>query len=88
MDAFDARPQAGSIKSIQRGVSSGNGTLSVNISSVNTSKAVVSFLGGNTANTNLVDLPYITLTSATVLTVTGGTAGGASPASWQIVEYY
>jgi hypothetical protein len=87
MDAFDARPP-GSIKSIQRGVASGSSALSVNISPVNTSKAVVSSLGGNTANANLIGLPYIVLASATVLTVTGGSNNGASNVSWQIVEYY
>ncbi len=88
MDAFDARPQAGTIKSIQRGVSSGNSTVSVNISPVNPSKSVLSFLGGNTNNTALGGLPYITLTGATVLTVTGGSTNGASYVSWQVVEYY
>jgi hypothetical protein len=88
MSALSQIYSGGRIKSIQRGVSSGNNAVSVTISPVDTSKAVVSFLGGNTNSTNLYGLPYITLTSATVLTVTGGSVGGTSPASWQIVEYY
>jgi hypothetical protein len=86
MDAFDVRPP-GSIKSIQRGVVSAASPALVTISPVNTNKAVLSFLGGNTGGTALSNLPYIALTSATVLTVSAS-GYNTSTLSWQIVEYY
>jgi len=84
-----------SIKSIQRGVtlSSSTASATVTISSVDTAKSFVSFLGisheatGSTADTLGQLLATITLTNATTLTITRKATALGTYISWEVIEY-
>lgn len=65
----------GAIKSIQRGAAAAG---AVTITSVNTSKSVVTNLGNANGSSSVV------LTNATTVTI----ASSAGNTSWQVVEYY
>ena len=85
----------GGIKSIQRGTVSLTGTAStatVTISPVNTSKAMLSFLGF-TSNGNAAlgeSLTRIALTDSTTITATRELTGNSfiNIVSWELVEVY
>lgn len=83
------RTPISSIKSIQRGISaSGSTTLDVAITSVNTSKSVISFLGVATNGTDPSYVPNINLASSTHLTITRQASVGTSAnVSWEVIEY-
>ena len=65
----------GQIKSIQRGVIASPGTAT--ITSVNTSKSLLAYLGASATGA------YVVLTNSTTVTATG-----AANVSYQVVEYY
>lgn len=90
-DATNWRPDGGrAIKSIQRGeillgsVTSATAT----ISAVNTSKAVLHYLGCSVDFASNVVLARLTLTNATTITAEKYTASNNTKISWQLVEYY
>lgn len=98
--AAQTYPPAGSIRSIQRGVATGDtgtGEASITISAINTARAVVTVNGGNYGNddggTATGACPTVQSLSSTNLTVGNATFQSASveigvSISWQIVEYY
>ena len=78
------------IKSIQRGVVTGDNGATATISSVNTSKTELRFLGFSTSST-LADatIRKIVLTNATTITMSNsGGAGTTSSVSWELTERY
>lgn len=76
----------GAIKSIQRGtVAAGTGGTAVAITSVNTAKTELRFLGGVSGTAG--DGPgYIVLTNAT--TITAYALAGTETISWELTERY
>lgn len=74
-------------KSIQRGVSSvgTNTTLAVTVSTVNTAKALTTFLGGSGAAANLV---YIALTGPSTLSITNKDVSNTAVVSWELREIF
>ena len=81
------------IKSIQRGVSTyavAALTITVTITSVTTSKAVVNHLGQRIESETSMGhaLSTMTLTNATTLTITRGIQGIVATAAWEVIEYY
>lgn len=89
--ARNVHPVPGSIKSIQRGVISiANATSSATatITSVNTSKAVLSFLGAEATADDVRQLPFLTFTNATTITATRSSTTGNQQVSFQVVEYH
>lgn len=95
-DGTNWKPIGGrAIKSIQRGVISmpdggSGGTIShtATVTSVNTSKADLTYLGNNSSGTGANSLAYLQLTNSTTITATRATSGSATAVSWQLVEYY
>lgn len=93
-------PPAGSIRSIQRGVATGDtgtGQASITISAINTARALVTVNGGNYGDddggTATGACPTVHSLSSTNLTVGNAAYQSASTTtgvalSWQIVEYY
>lgn len=74
-------------KSIQRGVTTVyvSTTLAVTISTVNTAKALLTFLGGAGIDVNLV---YIALTGPSTISITNRGASNTATVSWEIQEFY
>ena len=93
-DATNWRPDGGrAIKSVQRGVSgsaSGDSSIAVTISAVNTAKSELRYLGSGGVNANGTPIfTTIRLTNSTTLTAesTNGFAYHHS-ISWELTEYY
>lgn len=93
--ARNVNPPPGSIRSIQRGVASGDA--SITISSINPSRALVTINGGNYGDddggTATGACPVVQSLSATNLSISNATYKDVSvvrnaSVSWQIVEYY
>lgn len=87
-DAFDAKAP-GSIKSIQRGVSTiTGGSVAVSISRVDPNKTVLALLGFTT-NTAVDSTgnPYIFLQDAQTLKIMRAATSVTESISWQLVEY-
>ena len=85
-------PQTG-IKSIQRGVTGSvvaNGTESITISSVDTSKSILTNLGTATTNTGTFYTAqgYFELTSSTNINFQNGGGSNSVKGAWQLVEYF
>lgn len=84
----------GGIKSIQRGVTgsvAANSTEAITITSVDTSKSVLTYLGTRVTVSGSPEYGaqgYFTLTNSTTITFTNGVAGQSCGGSWQLVEYY
>lgn len=79
------------IKSIQRGVitlSGGSGTAT--ITSVNTAKSELRYLGmkTNVAADMTLSLMQVVLTNSTTITATIHGGGGSPTVSWELTEYY
>ena len=79
------------IKSIQRGVitiSGGSGTAT--ITSVNTAKSELRYLGmkTNVAADMTLSLMQVVLTNSTTITATTHGVGGSPTVSWELTEYY
>ncbi len=76
----------GVIKSVQRSTVAAGSTAT--ITTVNTAKAELDFLGFSTANTNtnIINASSIVLTNAT--TVTGTSVNSTATISFQVVEFY
>ena len=94
-DATNWRPDGGRpIKSVQRGtvtVANGADTGSVTISSVNTAKAELRFLGGtgqDTGTGNYLISPKISLTNSTTVSVSFASTAHDGQVSWELTEYY
>ena len=94
-DATNWRPDGGrAIKSVQRGtvtVANGTGTGSVTISSVNTAKAELRFLGGtgqDAATGNYLVSPKISLTNSTTVSESNASNTNYGQISWELTEYY
>lgn len=86
-------PIARVIRSIQRGtINIPSGTsATATITSVNTAKTHLVYLGHNVPNTSPADggmFMYIVLTNATTVTVVNSTAGYAGTVSFEVVEYW
>lgn len=85
---------AGNIKSIQRGVSGGvnaGSVESITITSVNTSKSILTNLGVGVTNSGSPVYGaqgYFTLANSTTIIFTNGAFGQPNAGSWQLVEYY
>ena len=83
----------GGVKSVQRGTAVfdvNTATLTVTISSVNTAKALCSYLGTNQSlNLTAVETMnvHMELTNATTLTFTRKNASGAPSVSWEVTEF-
>ena len=83
----------GSIKSIQRGVitmSSGS-SATATVSSVDTAKSILHFLGNTTSSSGGSEGLHarLTLTNATTITATRGlSVSDTTAVSWQLVEYF
>jgi hypothetical protein len=80
------------IKSIQRGtitIAGNNTSATATISSVNTSKSMVSFLGSNTGGSGLFLLGRVGLTNATTVTATKHSTEGVSETvvSYEVIEF-
>lgn len=80
------------IASIQRGTGSGYGTVDITITSVNTAKATVEYLGtapSGTASPYWSNQGYMALTSSTNLRVVPvpASVGPGQWYSWEVVEY-
>lgn len=79
------------IASIQRGTGNGFSTTNITITSVNTAKATVEYLGtapDQNSSPNWSDQGYLVLTSSTNLMVVPMPWGNPSQYySWEIVEY-
>lgn len=86
-------PQTG-IKSIQRGVTGSvvaTGTESITISSVDTSKSILTNLGVRITTSGSPEWGsqgYFTLANSTTIVFTMGVVGQPNAGSWQLVEYY
>jgi hypothetical protein len=81
----------GSIKSIQRGTVTANGatTGTATITSVNTAKTELRYLGFSSASAILDRInSRIDLTNATTVTLTKATASDAATASFEVTEFY
>lgn len=94
-DATNWRPDGGrAIKSIQRGtvtVANGTASGSATISSVNTAKAELRFLGGtgrDAASGNYGVSPKISLTNSTTVSVSFSSTSDFGQVSWELTEYY
>ena len=85
---------AGNIKSIQRGVTGFVGTsgLTITISSVNTSKSILSNNGvqmqGGSTSANSANSGYFEFIDGTTIFFSGPGGGLSTKGAWQIVEYY
>lgn len=103
MSTLSQFAQTGKIKSIQRGtisVGPTSTTASAIISSVDTTKSILYYLGQNNATKNTLDAydssdrsAYLTLTNSTTVTASGAAAFSSLYTetlviSWQLVEYY
>lgn len=98
--ARNISPAPGSIRSVQRGVTTGvpgTGQASITISAINTARAVVTVNGGNYGDDDggaaTGACPTVQSLSSTNLTVGNAAYKSASTdygvaISWQIVEYY
>lgn len=85
--------QAGTIKSIQRGVvtiADNSATGTATISAVNTAKSVIEFLGGTGAGTSdqRDSRCTIVLTNSTTVTATRIGAFNACDATFQVTEFF
>jgi len=81
----------GAIKGIQRGVIaiSSGGTGTATITSVDTTKTELRFLGVTYDSTSLSEsMARIALTNATTITATRGAGGNNSSISWELTEFY
>ena len=94
-DATNWRPDGGrAIKSVQRGVvtvANGTASGSATISSVNTAKAELRFLGGtgqDQGTSNYLVSPKISLTNSTTVSVSFSSATNNGQVSWELTEYY
>lgn len=78
------------VKSIQRGVLTGDTGATATISSVNTSKTELRMLGLSTNNTTpSMYLRKIVLTNSTTITMTNsGASGETTSVSWELTERY
>ena len=80
------------VKSVQRGIitKTDGTTVSANISAVNTSKAVIHYLGMTTTQDSTKVLIQLVLTNSTTVTATtnGGTATYPITVSFEVIEYY
>ena len=79
----------GGIKSVQRGTASlptSTSTVTITISSVNTSKAVVSNLGASAFSVGQANF-RLALTSATTVTVYRSDTVNAQTLSWEVTEF-
>ena len=85
---------AGNIKSIQRGVTgsvSAGSTESITITSVDTSKSILTNLGVRVTGSGSPEWGsqgYFTLSNSTTIVFTMGSVGQPNAGSWQLVEYY
>jgi hypothetical protein len=85
---------AGNIKSIQRGVTGSvlaGAVESITITSVDTSKSILTNLGVRVTNTGSPEWGsqgYFTLANSTTIVFTMGSVGQPNAGSWQLVEYY
>lgn len=81
-----------SIKSIQRGVISitnGNTSNTATITSVDTTKSLLNYLGGNASSGNASDAAArIVLTDATTITANRTGSNNSASFGYEIVEYY
>lgn len=77
----------GVLKSAQRGTITGASTAT--ITSVDTAKSKLSFLGWTTSNTtsDMVNNPKMVLTNATTVTQSGGVVTNIT-GGWQVLEFY
>lgn len=88
MDAFDPKPQAGQIKSIQRGVTLTSGQNgSATISPVNPSKTELRHLGVADGSGTGVGQSRINLANATTIFIFTYSTSGTS-VSWELTERY
>ncbi len=95
-DSTNWRPAAGrAIKSVQRGtltMSSGSATGTATITSVDTAKAELTYLGatyGTSSGWTSIALPRLNLTNATTITATRGFAITETvTVSWEIREFF
>ena len=94
-DATNWLPDGGrAIKSVQRGtatVDNGTATGSVTISSVNTAKAELRFLGGTGQDWrtgNSFVSPKISLTNSTTVSVSFASNTNSGQISWELTEYH
>lgn len=88
MSVFSQFLGGGGIKSVQRGATApSSGSHTVTITSVNTSKTEVHWLGATSTRTsnNGIVQPRISLTNSTTLTISGGDS--TNTVGWQVVEF-
>jgi hypothetical protein len=81
----------GAIKSIQRGtISIGNGvtTQTATVTSVDTTKSQLNFLGCYTADTAITALASVVLTNATTITGQRSSNTSTTVVSWELIERY
>lgn len=88
--ARNVNPVPGSIKSIQRGViNSSGGSATATVTAVNTSKAVLSFLGQRLTADDVRYHHELALTNSTTITAArNDTSANNAYVSWQLVEYH
>jgi hypothetical protein len=84
---------AGGVKSVQRGViqlATNVSTNTATISSVNTNKSFISFLGQSTSSLANYDAypTHLELTSSTEITATRNFTNGAVTVSYEVIEFY
>jgi hypothetical protein len=87
---FASSSGGGGIKSVQRGVISFGAsdlTATATVSSVNTGKAMLSYLGTTTDGGNNSYIARIVLTNATTITATRTSSGVNTDVSWELTEF-
>ena len=78
-----AFPAQGSIKSVQRGTTTGN----VTVASVNTGKSRLTITGAS-SGTNQAGNAYLTITNSTTLTYDKGSLTTIMTLAWELIEEY
>lgn len=81
------------VKSVQRGVVTGNGAttpIEIPISTINSSRSfvVINGQGGNTSQTQSIRLNDLTSNVLSLAPTTGTTWAASTFTSWQVIEFY
>lgn len=92
LSAIKTTTSQGCVKSVQRGVATGNvgdTNVTITINAINPSKSLVILNASTTSGSYAVLTPYVVSLTSTVLTVSSHySSQSAKSFSWQVIEFY